>query len=184
MTAPAIMLPPRPRTLKHPGAFNPVRIQSRHADRGAHFRLMLQPGLSLYDALVGPLAEAGVKSASITILGGCFRAFNYCVAPPDPTGSAVVAYTAPIFAGETYLVFGNATIGRNQSGKPIVHCHAAFRTETGLVRGGHILAETSIVGTNSVPVLVTKLHGIDLRVAYDAETNIPLIQPQEEAPNE
>ena len=84
--------PTRPRTLVHPGAFNPIRINSKHADRGTHYRLVLQPGLSLYDALLKPLAEIGVKSASTTILGGFFDVLHYCVAPPDPTGQAIVAY--------------------------------------------------------------------------------------------
>ena len=30
---------PRPRTLIHPGPFNPVRIQSKHSERGRHIRL-------------------------------------------------------------------------------------------------------------------------------------------------
>ncbi len=175
---------PRPRTLIHPGAFNPIRIQSKHAHRGNHIRLSLQPGLSLYDALVKPLAEIGVKHASTTILGGFFEALDYCVAPPDPSGRAIVAYTDPIHAGWAYMVFGNATIGKNQRGSPIVHCHAAIHTEDGSTKGGHILTDTSIVGPTPIPVLVTALHGFELRVAYDPETNIPLLQPWEENPDE
>ncbi|TVO66894.1 PPC domain-containing DNA-binding protein [Denitromonas ohlonensis] len=176
--------PSRPRTLVHPGAFNPVRIHSRHADHGAHYRLLLQPGLSLYDALIGPLAAAGVKSASTTILGGFFDTLSYCCAAPDGSGQAVAAYSAPIPAGRSYLVFGNATLGKNQHGKPIVHCHASIRTEDGQTRGGHILCDMSIVGPTPIPVLVTALHGFELRVSHDPETNIPLLQPHEEHPDE
>lgn len=176
--------PPRPRTLVHPGAFNPVRIHSRHADRGAHYRLALQPGMSLYDALIAPLAEIGVRNASTTILGGIFETLHYCVAPPDPSGRAIIAYSDPICAGSAYMVFGNATIGKNQHGRPIVHCHAAVRAGDGLIRGGHIVADASIVGPHPIPVLVTALHGFDLRVAFDPETNIPLLQPQEEMTDE
>lgn len=170
---------PRPRTLIHPGAFNPVRIQSRRSAGARHIRLALQPGLSLFEALVRPLAAMGIEHASTTILGGFFDALNYCVAPPDPSGRAVIAYTAPIAAGRCTMVFGNATIGKDVAGRPIVHCHAAIRTESGDVRGGHILAPDAIVGAEPIGVLVTSLDGFELRVAFDAETNIPLIQPTE-----
>ncbi len=78
------------------------------------------------------------------------------------------------------MVFGNATLGKSANGAPLVHCHAAVRTESGLIRGGHILTQQSIVGSEPIAVLVTSLDDFELRVAYDAETNIPLLQPREE----
>lgn len=174
----------RARTLIHPGAFNPVRIQHRHSSSARHMRLQLQPGVSLFDGLVAPLASLGVKSASTTILGGSFESLEYCVAPRDPTNQAVVAYSAPINAGHAYLVFGNATLGRSMKGSPLVHCHAVIVTQDGQTRGGHILTESAIVGPSPISVLVTSLDGFELRVAFDAETNISLIQPVEESPDE
>lgn len=168
---------PRPRTLIHPGAFNPVRIQSRQCAQARHIRLALQPGLSLFDALVRPLAEMGVESASTTILGGFFQQLHYCVAPPDPMGRAVIAYTVPRAAGRCTMVFGNATIGKGLDGRPLVHCHAAVRTEGGEIKGGHIVAPTSIIGSEPIAVLVTAFDGFELRVAFDPETNIALMQP-------
>ncbi len=82
------------------------------------------------------------------------------------------------------MIFGNATLGKDAHGKPVVHCHAAIRTENGQTKGGHILAESSIVGSDPILVLVTSLDGFELRVTYDPETNIPLLQPQEERPDE
>ncbi|MBA2414102.1 MAG: DUF296 domain-containing protein [Burkholderiaceae bacterium] len=170
---------PRSRSLVHPGAFNPVRIQSKHSASGRHIRLTLSPGLSLFDALVKPLAQIGVKNASTTILGGFFEELHFCVAPADPTKQAVAAYTQPIYAGRTYMIFGNATLGKDMNGEPLVHCHAAIRAEDGRTRGGHILTQQSIVGADPIPVLVTSLDGFELRVTFDPETNIPVFQPQE-----
>jgi predicted DNA-binding protein with PD1-like motif len=168
---------PRPRTLIHPGAFNPVRIQSRHCQRARHVRLALQPGRSLFEALVEPLARLGITSASTTILGGGFAPLQFCVAPPDPSGRAVIASTRPRPAGRCALVFGNATLGKDAQGRPLVHCHAAIRMEDGATRGGHVIPQASIVGPDPIPVLVTALDGFELRVAFDPETNIPLLQP-------
>ncbi|HSW19568.1 MAG TPA: DUF296 domain-containing protein [Ramlibacter sp.] len=168
---------PRPRTLIHPGPFRPVRIQSRHCASSRHARLSLQPGLSLYEALVKPLAAIGIQHASTTLLGGFFDELHYCVAPPDPSGKAVIAYTQPQAVGRCALVFGNATLGMDAAGRPLVHCHAAIRTASGETRGGHIITQASIVGPEPITVLVTALEGFELRVAFDEETNIPLIQP-------
>lgn len=167
---------PRARTIVHPGPFSSIRIQSRHADRARHLRLVVQPGSSLYDGLIQPLSRLGIHSASTTVLGGLFERLEFCVAPPDPSGQAVIAYSAPLDAGQTYLIFGNATVGKDGSGKPIVHCHAAIRTERGEIKGGHIIAQTSIAA-EPVTILVTSLEGFELRLAFDPETNIPLIQP-------
>lgn len=170
---------PRPRTLIHPGAFNPVRIHSRCARRGRHVRLTLQPGASLFEALVNGLAPLGVENASMTLLSGEFSHLDYCTAPPDPAHLRVVAYTAPIAAGAATLIFGNATLGKGDNGEPLVHCHAAFCDQGGALLGGHLIPQTSIVGAGPVTVLVTALEGFELRATYDAETNLRLLQPRE-----
>ncbi|SHJ39093.1 hypothetical protein SAMN02744035_03593 [Thalassobacter stenotrophicus DSM 16310] len=59
----------------------------------------------------------------------------------------------------------------------MVHCHAAVRREDGVVMGGHIIPEKTIVGTDPISVLVTSFEGFELRQMYDPETNIPLFQP-------
>ncbi|WP_349643566.1 DUF296 domain-containing protein [Bradyrhizobium genosp. SA-3] len=144
----------------------------------------MEPGISLFDALVEPLARAGVASASMTILGGHFERLHYCVAPPDPSRQAVIAYANPIDAGRAYMIFGNATLGKSLQNRPLVHCHAAIRTESGEVKGGHILTETSIVGSDPIPVLVTSLEGFELRQMFDPETNISLLLPHRQAAND
>jgi predicted DNA-binding protein with PD1-like motif len=184
MTAQRSSVFPRPRTLIHPGAFNPVRIQSKFSQRARHVRLLLQPGMSLFKGLVTPLSSLGIQSASMTILGGYFETLQYCVAPPDPRHEAVIRYSEPIDAGRTYMVFGNATMGKDMNGAPLVHCHAAIRTAQGASKGGHIITQNAIVGPGPISVLVTSLDGFDLRVAFDPETNIPLLQPLQESNDE
>ena len=171
----------RPRMLRHVGRFSPMRIQSMHYQSGRHIRLLLKPGRSLYDALVEPLREIGVTSASTTILGGYFDHLEYCVAPPDPSGNAVIAYSKPIGTGASFMVFGNATLGKDMEGRPLVHCHASVRVEGGSVKGGHIVPQASIIGATPISVLVTALEGFELRQAFDDETNIPLLKPFKES---
>ena len=155
-----------------------------HSESARHVRLSLTPGRSLFDGLVKPLAEMGITSASTTILGGYFEELEYCVAPPDPSKRAVIAYTKPIRAGRAFMIFGNATLGKSMHDTPLVHCHAAIRTQDDSVKGGHILTESCIVGRDPISVLVTSLEAFELRQAYDEETNIPLLQPHKETSDE
>ena len=168
---------PRPRTLVHPGPVGAIRIEHRHANLGRHFRLGLEPGRTMQDAIIEPLMLLGVQAASMTILGGQLSKLLYCVAPPDPTGERVANYTRPIDAGAATLIFGNATLGKNGRGEPVVHCHATFVCEDGRVRGGHIVVDRSVVGSEPIPVLATSLDGIELRITQDDETHMPLMRP-------
>lgn len=169
----------KPRFLRHPGQFNPVRIKTLSSPYGRHVRLSLKPGESLFDAMVKPLSELNMRAVSTTILGGTFDKLYYCVAPPDPKGCTLIAYSKPRFAGRTYMIFGNATLGRSTEGKPLVHCHAVLRTESGEIMGGHVVTEESIVGSKAISVLVTSLEGFELRQAFDEETGMHLFQPEE-----
>ncbi len=170
----------RPRTLKHPGRPNPVRIQSENARRARHVRLLLEPGRSMFEAIVVALRDAEIENASLTILGGMFERLEYCVAPPDPNRRTVVAYSKPIAAGRSLLIFGNATLGESMEKKPLVHCHGVVRTENGDIRGGHIMSENCLVGARPISALVTSFRGVKLRQSFDRETNMALMQPARE----
>ena len=178
MTELTMALPlPRARTLVHPGPVGPIRIEHRHANLGRHFRLALEPGRTLHDALIEPLVARGVHAASMTILGGRLSRLLYCVAPPDPSGERVANYTRPIEPGAATLIFGNATLGRNGRGEAIIHCHATFVCADGGVRGGHIVVDRSEIADAPITVLVTSLDGIELRITQDEETHMPLMRP-------
>ncbi len=168
---------PRPRTLVHPGPVRPIRIEHRHANLARHFRLGLEPGRTLHDALIEPLRRMGVESASMTILGGRLEKLLFCVAPPDPTGERVANYTRPIEVGAATLIFGNATFGKSARGEPVIHCHATFVCDDGRVRGGHIVVDRSVIAGAPIPVLATSLDGIELRITQDDETHMPLMRP-------
>lgn len=166
-----------PRMLVHPGTCNPQRVTSLQTERRRHLRLALSPGETLHSALAERLAEAGVHSASMTILGGWFDHLTYCVAPRDPAGRSVICYSDPIDAGPGHMIFGNATLGRSLTEQPMLHCHAALRLAGGTLRGGHILADRCVIGAHPISVLVAAIEGFELRQRHDVETNMPLMHP-------
>lgn len=165
------------RTLVHPGPPSAQRLQSCRSKIAQHFRLTLPPKISLQQAIVDELYARSITSASLTILGGWFESLQYCVAPPDPLKEAVIRYSAPKQVVRSQFIFGNATLGFDDLGKPIVHCHAAFTATDGDPRGGHIIASQSFIGANPLFALVTTLEDFDLHVGHDKETNIPLLAP-------
>lgn len=168
---------PRPRTLVHPGPFSPRRIEHMEAAGGQHLRLSIPPQAILHDALVDAMSRHGVACASMTLIGGHFSTFSFCFAGADPSGEAVVRYSAPMTSQSTRLLFGNATLGKSQQGRPIVHCHAVFQTDDGVIAGGHVLTDRCRVVHTPVTVLATSLEGFELRLQVDEETRTPLLRP-------
>ena len=154
-------------------------MQVEHSGSARHFRLGLARGVSLHQSIVDALLPLGVQSASMTILGGNFSQLFYCTAPPDPSRNAVIAYTSPIALGKGEFIFGNAFLASGTDARPIIHCHAVLSAEAG-VFGGHVMPHLSITGDHPPSVLVTSWEGFDLKVRFDAETNISLIQPARE----
>ncbi|HEY0297523.1 MAG TPA: DUF296 domain-containing protein [Bordetella sp.] len=168
---------PRPRAWTHPGPVQAQRITRCGAARGRHLRIALPPGASLFDGLVQPLAALGIRNAAINILGGEFEQLVFCVAPPDPTGRVAVAYTDPIDAGRAYLLGANATLGSNEAGQPMVHCHGGLRDAAGQLLGGHLLPQACMVGRQELIAFAVSLEGFAVQVGYDPETMISLFQP-------
>ena len=171
------MTHPPVRTLAHPGPPDSFRLRARSAPAARHARLLLQPGLNLHDALVRPLAAAGIHHAAMTLGAGRFRAVRYCTGGPDPSGRTAACYAAPRDAGPVLLLSGHATLGTGLGGHPLVHCHAAFADTAGTLRGGHLLTPECWVADAPIPVRVTALDGIELRQGHDEETNMPLFLP-------
>ena len=174
----------QPRYLRQPGRFSPVRIQTVGSPYGRHVWLTLEPGKSLYQSIVEQLIPLDITDASMTILGGSFSMLQYCVVIQDPNAASVISYGQPRDAGRSFMVFGNATLGRSITGEPLVHCHAAIRTQKGEIMGGHVLTDSAIVGSRPSSVLVTSLEGIELRQTLDEETAMPLFQPVEVSKHE
>lgn len=174
---------PRPRTLAHPGPVHGVRIDHVRADRSRHFRLSLTAGDSLHRSLVEPLRAAGVHSASMTLIDGALDELWYCTPQPGTGNGPVAGYGAPRFERSARLIAGNATLGQSDTGAPVVHCHAVFRLQDGSVRGGHVVADKSLVGADPITVLATALDGIELRIGHDEETGMPLLRPHAKVPH-
>jgi predicted DNA-binding protein with PD1-like motif len=162
------------RSLRQPGPAQASRIDSV---RGAlvELRYELRPGLSLNDAVAGPLAEAGLTSASVQMRGVPLNPFRF-VMPGPPDGPAHVAYFSAAVEppGTSVVEFANATFGWSD-GKPAIHCHAAWMQPDGQCRGGHILVKEAIVAA-PVEAVARGFRGPAFETRPDPETGFTLFE--------
>lgn len=163
------------RTLVQPGPVHPRRIDS-FATRLHPLRFALQPGLTLNEAVTGPLVAAGFRSATLSFRDAGLAPFRY-VMPGPADGPAHVAYfSAPRApSGEVRIDQANATFGL-ADGAPFLHCHAAWTEADGVRRGGHILPRDSMVARGAM-VEAWGSTDVAIAAAADAETNFTLFQP-------
>ncbi len=166
------------RTVKQPGPPAKPRLLSVAAGNGGELRLVLQEGEDLLNGLAAALGRAGVVSAAVALAGGRFSRMQYLTGQPCDDGSRVATYGAPtVLEGPVVLLSGNAFLGLDEKGKPIVHCHAVLVDNRGKVHGGHLPPGACVIGRGGVIAHVAAFAGAALHVRHDAETNYPVFHP-------
>jgi predicted DNA-binding protein with PD1-like motif len=164
------------RVLRQPGPPHPQRIESFSSDV-RYVRFTLQPGLTLNEAVTGPLAAAGFTAASVRFVATSLSPFCYVMPGPADGPDHVAYFSAPSApAGETRIIQANATFGW-ADGAAFLHCHAAWTEADGRRRGGHILPHESVVAAQSE---AEAWGSTTVRIAArpDPETNFTLFQPE------
>jgi hypothetical protein len=164
-----------PRHLRQPG---PARAERWLAVAGNLQELAfdLEPGLTINEAIAGPLQAAGIKGATIELTGGAFGPFTYVMPAlsADPRYAAFYseAHTPP---GRTAFERGAATFGERDNA-PFIHCHGVWHEPDGARRGGHVMALDTIVRE---PIRAHAYGTADATFAVvpDAETNFSLFTP-------
>ena len=166
------------RTVKQPGPPARPRLLSVAAESGGELRLVLRAGDDLLHGLAAALTKAGVASAAVSLAGGGFSRMQYLTGQPCKDGSRVASYGAPtVLEGPVTLLSGSAFLGLDETGKPIVHCHAVLIDNQGKVHGGHLPPGVCKVGPQGVVAHVAAFAGAALTVRHDAETNYPVFHP-------
>ena len=99
------------RGLVQPGPIDPIRIDVLSGDL-VPLRFNLCAGLSLTEALTGPLDKAGFQSAALVVKGGALNPFRYVMPGPADDASHVAYFSAPRAPmGVTRIEQANATFG-------------------------------------------------------------------------
>lgn len=167
------------RALKQPGPVAARRFESVCAPL-EELEIVLEPGLSLNEAIARPLMAAGWEGGSVHFEDGFLAPFHFVMpaAAPDATHAAWYSQThSP--EGEARIEQANVTFGF-RDGAPFTHCHAIWRTADGVRGGGHILPlETKV----SRPIRARAWGSRQARIAArpDPETNFTLFTPEADA---
>ena len=163
------------RSLRQPGPIHPNRIDLFRGDAdNLHFTL--KPGLSLNQAVTGPLVEAGFQCGGIVFRATVLNPLRYVMPGPAEDDSHVAYFTEPrSSSGAARVEQANATFGW-ADGKPFIHCHATWIEPDGGRRGGHILPLETIVAEPG-EATAWGFRSICIEARADLETNFTLLQP-------
>lgn len=140
---------------------------------------VLEPGLSLLDAVARPLRLAGFTSAVLELAGGGFAPFSYVLPAAAADTTHAAWYSAPrtpprgAQLERSCVTFGQR-IGRDGP-EAWLHCHGVWQEAAGRC-GGHILPEESRVAA-PIAARAWGLGGMGFQVAADPETNFALFAP-------
>lgn len=161
------------RRLRQPGPAPAERIESV-AGHGRVLDFMLEPGLSLNEALTRPLVTAGMPGGTLVFRDAVLAPFSYVLPGPSKDAAHAAYFSAPHSPREARVEIANATFGR-RGGAPFVHCHAAWIEPGGARRGGHVLPHETIVA-GGAPVRPWALADIAISAEPDAETSFTLFR--------
>ncbi len=164
------------RVLRQPGPLGFPRVEMAG---GAIERMSfdLLPGVTLHEAMTGPMVAAGFQGGTVVVEGIALSPFRYVMPGPPDDPSHVAYFTAPVApVGVTRLERANLTFGWAE-GAPFLHCHAVWVEPDGARRGGHILPRETFVASAGCAT-AWGFRDIRVETTFDAETNFTLFGVQ------
>lgn len=166
------------RTIRQPGTPQRPRLLSLKATNGGELRVVVGEGQDLLHGLTQALRRQGIVSAAVALVGGRFQRMQYLTGQPCNDGKRVATYGAPtVLDGPVGLISGNAFLGLDQAGLPIMHCHAVMVDRDGRVHGGHLPPGQCFVGRGGILAHAAAIDDAALAVRQDTETNFPVFHP-------
>lgn len=162
------------RQVTQPGPPAAERIDSI-ASTAVPLSFTLEPGLTLREAIAGPLLAAGIVSASVRLDNVQLAPFNYVRPALSATPDHAAYYSEQFSQPAVRMVRANATFG-SKDGAPFVHCHAWWEDADGNCEGGHVLTDLSLVAA-PVAAMAWGSRDVAMQVDYDPETNFSLFHP-------
>ena len=166
------------RQMTQPGPVQSPRILTELCGASRDVLIALPEGIDLLNGLRDAVLSLGGKGAGITLLGGTIDRLQYFTGMPDPTGRRLATYGEPTpLAGPIELLSGNAIIGLDAAGMPLVHGHAVMAEASGKVHGGHLPPGECPVGSGGVRAIAVLHDDVLFAVREDAETNFSIFHP-------
>lgn len=163
------------RHLVQPGPVHRDRMEG-HSGRLKTLEFQLEAGMTVCEAVAGPLGRAGLTTAALDLTGMRVGPMQFVMPTYSSTPDHVAYYSdthhrdGPVVIEEASATFGS------RDGKPFLHCHALWHDSPQAQCGGHILPYETIVVEPSV-VRAWGTPDVDMRAEPDPETNFTLFGP-------
>ncbi|MDV7241684.1 MULTISPECIES: PCC domain-containing protein [Rhodococcus] len=162
--------------LTHPGPPAAQRVEDYPATLH-HVDTELLEGRALLPALHDAVFARGFASAFGELRGGTFAEFDYYIPSICHAGTSVATFSEPRRGhGPAAFVRGGVTIGK-RDGKVFAHCHAMFVGADGIMRAGHLIPDSVVLGAG-VRADLYATADVAMTVTPDPEINFPVFQPQ------
>ena len=167
------------RTMTHPGPRQEPRILATTGTAAEDMIVTIPPGADLLTGIRDAARAAGAKGGAAELLGGDLGDLHYFTGGPDPTGKRLATYGEPTpLKAPVMLLSGNAIVGIDAEGEPLVHAHAVMVDRDGQVHGGHLPPGGCTVGKDGVRILLVKHDPAVFKVSDDPETNYAIFHPE------
>jgi predicted DNA-binding protein with PD1-like motif len=165
----------RPTHVRQPGPV-PVERLVAVACRGRRFEVGLAAGEPLLAGIARCFSDEGFASGTVDLGGLALSPFAYCMPAPARDERHAAFYSETFRpAGVTRFRDGAMTVGV-RDGAAAFHAHGLWREADGRERGGHVLADGSVVAEDVV-LAGFGLDGAMFRVDADAETGFSVFGP-------
>lgn len=146
-------------------------MQYSEGSVGRVFTLRLEHGERMPDTLERFLVEQGVDCAVAVMVGGAESGSRFVVGPEDGEARPPVPMVNVLAGAHEAAAVG--TIFPDESGKPVLHMHAAFGrgddTRSGCIRAG-------IVTWLILEIIVIEIVGLSAVRLRDPETGFGLLE--------
>jgi predicted DNA-binding protein with PD1-like motif len=163
-----------PRRIVQPGPPAAIRIESAIGEF-REISFAVTPGLTLVNAVAGPLAAAGIRGGAVDLAGLELAPFEYVIPAQSADADHVAFYSETRRApGSVHVESGTATFGQRE-GAPFLHAHALWQGADGATAGHILPLDTRVAAASSV-----RAWGIaeaEMRATPDRETNFTLFGP-------
>lgn len=166
------------RKFLHAGQQSYPRTLDLEADPAEELRITLQPGSSVGESLRSVLARYGQRGGVGRMCGGTARRLHYHRIEHTGDASRPYDYGPPhVLEGVITFITGAITVGQNQDGKVLLHCHSGFIDGDGTLHGGHLLLDTVEVGDDPLILRLCLFSRGAFVVNSDEETHFSLLHP-------
>jgi hypothetical protein len=166
------------RKFLHAGQQSYPRTLDLEANPAEELRITLQPGTKVGAALREVLQRYGQRGGVGRMCGGTARKLHYHRIENTRDANRPYDYGPPhVLEGVITFVTGAITVGQNQEGKVLLHCHAGFLDGDGSIHGGHLLLDSVEVGDDPLIIRLCLFSQGAFVVNSDEETLFSLLHP-------